>query len=149
MGGGTFDTAAVSLVDRRFELLATEGIARLGGNDFDALIAELALEAAGCTRADLTDNSWAHLLERCRLAKETLTPASRKLFVDVAELLPCGSVVIDVALLYEAAMPLVEQTVELMDRLFEELVYHGVDPGNSRELGAVYLVGGSDEKRQR
>ncbi|NLE88950.1 MAG: Hsp70 family protein [Myxococcales bacterium] len=143
MGGGTFDTAAVSLVDRRFELLASEGIARLGGNDFDALIADLTLEAAGVARPELSDNAWAHLLERCRLAKETLTPASRKLFVDVADLLPCGSVVIEAARLYDIATPLVEQTIELMDRLFGELVHHGVDPGNSRELGAVYLVGGS------
>jgi molecular chaperone DnaK (HSP70) len=143
MGGGTFDTAAVSLLERRFELLGAEGIARLGGNDFDALIAEQVLVAANAEREDLDENHWSHLLERCRLAKESLSAASRKLFVDVADLLPCGSVVLDVAPLYEAAAPLIEQTLSLMDRLFEELVFHGVDPGNSRELGAVYLVGGS------
>jgi hypothetical protein len=30
-----------------------------------------------------------------------------------------------------------------MDGLFEELRSHGIDPENARELGAVYLVGGS------
>ena len=143
MGGGTFDTAAVSLLDRRFELLGAEGIARLGGNDFDALIADLVFEATGCRRADLAEGHWPHLLERCRLAKESLVPTSRKLFIDVADLLPSGSVVIDVDPLYAAATPLIEPTIRLMDRLFEELVRHGVDPGNARELGAVYLVGGS------
>jgi molecular chaperone DnaK (HSP70) len=33
LGGGTFDTSAISLKGRLFELLATEGIARLGGDD--------------------------------------------------------------------------------------------------------------------
>jgi len=43
LGGGTFDTSAVSLEGRRFDLIASEGLARLGGDDFDALI----LDAAG------------------------------------------------------------------------------------------------------
>ncbi len=43
LGGGTFDTSAVSLADRRFELIATEGIGELGGEDFDEAILELTL----------------------------------------------------------------------------------------------------------
>ena len=35
LGGGTFDTSAVSLEHRRFELIASEGIGELGGDDFD------------------------------------------------------------------------------------------------------------------
>ena len=38
LGGGTFDTAAVSLEGRRFELIASEGVAQLGGDDFDEII---------------------------------------------------------------------------------------------------------------
>ncbi len=143
MGGGTFDTAAVSLLDRRFDLLGSEGITRLGGNDFDALIADFVLEEAGTTKEDIDDARYAHLLERCRLAKEALTPASRKLLVDVGEVLDCGSVVLDVGPIYEAAGPLIEETIDLIDRLFQELAAQGIDPDNARELGAVYLVGGS------
>jgi molecular chaperone DnaK (HSP70) len=143
MGGGTFDTAAVSLLDRRFDLLGAEGITRLGGNDFDALIAEFVLDEVGTSKEDLSEAGWVHLLERCRMAKEALTPSSRKLLVDVGEVLDCGSVVLDVGPIYEGAGPLIDETVVLIDRLFEELAAQGIDPDNQRELGAVYLVGGS------
>lgn len=146
LGGGTFDTAAVSLVDRRFDLIASEGIAKLGGNDFDELIAEFLLEDTGSTRNEIGERRYTHLLERCRHAKEQLTPASRKLLVDVAGILSGHShMVLDVGPIYEAAEPLVARTVAKVHELLGQLKDHGIDPENPRELGAVYLVGGSVE----
>ncbi len=143
LGGGTFDAATVSLDDRRFDLIGAEGIARLGGNDFDALIAEavLAHQRISCSR--LCDTRWNHLLERCRIAKETLGTSSRRLLVDVGGLAAEGVVVLDTAALYESAMPLIERTLATLARLFEQLATYGIDANSSRELGAVYLVGGS------
>ncbi len=143
LGGGTFDSSAVSLVGRRFDLLNSEGIAKLGGEDLDALVLELALEVAG--RSDeLTDIQRARALTICREAKETLTPSSRRLLVDLRELLgfeePC---VIDTQELYTRAQPLVDRTVELTARVFSSLTARGIDPENPRELGAIYLVGGA------
>ncbi len=143
MGGGTFDTAAVSLLDRRFDLLASEGITRLGGNDFDALVAQAVLDELGSTREELGERLWTRLLERCRLAKETLSTASRKLLVDLGGVCDVGSVVLDVGPIYEAAIPLIDRTTALLDEVFDGLRHHGIDPENARELGAVYLVGGS------
>ena len=143
LGGGTFDTAAVSLRDNRFELLATDGIARLGGDDFDELILEMALESAGAVDRDLSPSTRVRLLESCREIKERLTPNSRKLLVDLSPALPGGEATIEAATLFERARPLIDSTLEPMARVFERLRERGVDPEDSRQLGAVYLVGGA------
>jgi len=127
LGGGTFDTSAVSLEGRRFDLIATEGLATLGGDDFDALILEL---------ADVPPTP--RNLERAREAKEALRPASKKLHVE----LDGESIAIDVAKLYARAEPLVDRTIVQCDLLFERLRERGIDPDDPRELGGVYLVGG-------
>jgi molecular chaperone DnaK (HSP70) len=128
LGGGTFDTSAVSLEGRRFELIASEGLAQLGGDDFDALI----LEAAGVA-------SSAAALERAREAKEALRPTSRKLHLDLGTGEP---IALDTTALYARAQPLVERTVAQTERLFERLRERGIDPDNTKELGGLYLVGG-------
>jgi molecular chaperone DnaK (HSP70) len=143
LGGGTFDAAAVSLRDRRFDLLGSRGISRLGGNDFDEIIADLALQTLGAGARGLDPAKREHFLERCRLAKEGLTPASRKLLIDTHDLLDVDQVVLDTAAVYDAATPLIERTIATLDGLFDELRKHGIDPENARELGAIYLVGGS------
>lgn len=143
LGGGTFDTAAVSLVDRHFDLLGSEGIARLGGNNFDEVLADLVLQELGRTQVEIGERVYAHLLERCRLAKESLNPASRRVLVDVAELFPVDQVVVNTNDLYQRTTPLIEQTLEAVQSILGALVEHGIDPDNPREMGAVYLVGGS------
>src|SRR5580700_563042 len=45
LGGGTFDASLVELDARTHTVLATEGISTLGGDDFDRILAELALGA--------------------------------------------------------------------------------------------------------
>ncbi len=123
LGGGTFDTSAVSLEGWRFELIASEGLSHLGGDDFDALI----LDAAGLPHT-------AALLERAREAKETLRPTTKKLHLDDHS--------IDVAKLYERAQPLIDQTIAQTELLFDRLRARGIDPEDPRELGGLYLVGG-------
>lgn len=144
LGGGTFDTSAVSLVDRRFELLATEGIGRLGGDDFDERILELAEDALGRELGRNDAVLRARLLEACRDAKEALTTTSRKLVVDFASALPgVEAVTLDMQSVNDACEPLVERTLELLERILERVRDHGIDPSNPRELGGVYLVGGA------
>jgi molecular chaperone DnaK (HSP70) len=130
LGGGTFDTSAVSLEGRRFELIASEGLARLGGDDFDALI----LDAAGVPHT-------AHALERAREAKEALRATSRKLHLDLGPGLG-EPIALDTAGLYARAQPLVDRTVAQTELLFERLRERGIDPDSTKELGGLYLVGG-------
>ena len=135
LGGGTFDTSAISLEGRHFDLIATEGLARLGGDDFDAIIL-----AAACEAAKLPVMLDAANLERAREAKEALRPASRKLLVDLG---PAGTVQLDVADVYARCQPLIERTLAQTDVLFERLRARGIDPDDTRELGGLYLVGGA------
>jgi len=127
LGGGTFDASAVSLEGRRFDLIASEGLARLGGDDFDELI----VRAAG-------GEPTASALERAREAKETLKATTRRLVVEVGG----AAVTLDTAELYARAAPLVERTIAQTERLFERLRERGIDPDDPRELGGLYLVGG-------
>lgn len=127
LGGGTFDTSAVSLEGRRFDLIASEGLARLGGDDFD----ELLLEVAGVPAT-------AETLERAREAKETLRANTRKLLLELGD----REISIDVGELYAKAQPLIEQTLLQTEALFERLRERGIDPDDPRELGGVYVVGG-------
>jgi molecular chaperone HscA len=129
LGGGTFDSSAVSLEGRSFDLIASEGLARLGGDDFDELI----LAAAGVAPT-------AAALERAREAKETLRATSRKLHLDLGTGEP---IAIDTAELYARAQPLIDRTLAQTDALFQRLIEHGIDPDDPRELGGIYLVGGA------
>jgi molecular chaperone DnaK (HSP70) len=140
LGGGTFDSSAVSLQDREFSLLATEGIARLGGDDFDEVILALALDALGIPDQALSAGARSSALEACRIAKESVAPSSRKLHLELAEL---GSVSLDLASVTAGVEPLVDRTLARLARVLEALPEHGIDPNNPRELGALYLVGGA------
>lgn len=147
LGGGTFDTAAVSLEGRRFDLLTSEGIGRLGGVDFDAVILDLVLTSlrdAGVPAAALDELPTAAALELCRDAKEGLKASSRRLVVDPGPLLPeAPPAVLSTDAIYERCRPLVAQTLALVDRVFASLPGYGIDPEDPRQLGALYLVGGS------
>jgi molecular chaperone DnaK (HSP70) len=130
LGGGTFDTSAVTLEGRTFDLISSEGIARLGGDDFDEVILRAALTAAG--KPLVIDAAG---LERAREAKETLRPASKKLLVELPD---GGSVQLDVAAVYAECQPLIDTTLELTDQLLARL------PDNDpKALGGIYLVGGA------
>lgn len=135
LGGGTFDCSAVSLEGRRFDLIATEGLSRLGGDDFDEIILTAAQEQLGLAAA-----ADAASLERAREAKEGLRPASKKMLVDLGA---AGSAQLDVAKIYERCQPLIDRTLAQTDMLFLRLRDRGIDPDDPRELGGIYLVGGA------
>lgn len=142
LGGGTFDTAAVSLKENRFDLIGAEGVNWIGGDQFDEIIACHAAAAIGSSQADLDPKKWGKLLDAARVAKEALTPAAKKIFVDASDCLE-EELLLDLGPIFEQCSPLIDQTTARMDVLLDGLRSRGIDPENSRELGAVYLVGGS------
>lgn len=144
LGGGTFDAAALSLEDRRFDLLATEGIARLGGDDFDALLCSMTLEEAGIAPGALDPIAEQGVLDACREAKEALRPAVKKMLIELApHVEEPESVVLPTADVYERSAPLVSRSLDLLDQVFVRLAGKGIDPENQREFAGVYLVGGA------
>jgi molecular chaperone DnaK (HSP70) len=140
LGGGTFDASLVSLDEKVHHVIASEGIPTIGGDDFDHLLADLALEAAGVdlqARDEISAAAWFRLLEECRLKKETLNPNSRRLTIDLEQANPdWGSVQIQVAEFYEMARPLVEETIAAAEDLLSQ---------KDGEFEALYITGGGSE----
>lgn len=144
LGGGTFDTSAVSLAERRFELLHSEGIGQLGGDDFDEVILEYALELASIDGQSIGLSNRSRLLELCREAKESLTTSSRKLLIDLGRVLPQEfEILLEVDEIYRRCQPLIDRTLSLLEKVLGSLENYGIDPNNPRELGAIYMVGGA------
>jgi molecular chaperone DnaK (HSP70) len=141
LGGGTFDASVVGIAERRHDVLAHEGIARLGGDDFDEIILDLVLEEAGMDRTQMGRSAVARLLEECRERKEGLKANTKKMVVDLgAAVKGKGPVVLETAVVYDRCTSLIQSTLSVLRRLLERL---GETPEDSRTLAAVYLVGGS------
>ncbi len=123
LGGGTFDASLVFRDGGSHIVEATESIPTLGGDDFDDVLATLALEKAGLAseRDSLSQAEEFLLLEECREKKESLHPNTRRLMVDLDRVRPGWPVTpVPVADFYDQLSPLVEETLhataDLLDR---------------------------------
>ena len=134
LGGGTFDISLLRLTQGVFEVIATGGDAALGGDDFDAALAEWALTAA--VRVADSAHDRRAVLVAARATKEALTSAAEAT-------LSCGlsagalSVVVTRAQFEALAKPLVDKTLAAVKRVLRDAKL----PRD--EVQGVVLVGGS------
>jgi molecular chaperone DnaK (HSP70) len=136
LGGGTFDASLVEVGDRTHRPLATEGIATLGGDDFDEILAELA--TTGDERNGLSQAEHFRLLEECRVRKEALNPNTRRIVIDLDTVREgWGTVAVPAADYYERCRPLVEETLHVVEDLLEAQ--------GGAEIEALYVTGGGSE----
>ncbi|WP_298231349.1 Fe-S protein assembly chaperone HscA [uncultured Azohydromonas sp.] len=138
LGGGTFDISLLRLTKGVFEVVATGGDAALGGDDFDALLADWALAQSGreAVGAEFSAHDKRALLVSARAAKEALS--SEEQTVLRCEL---GDGVLEVpvtrAQFEEVSKPLVDRTLASVRRVLR-------DAKVSRdEVQGVVMVGGS------
>jgi molecular chaperone HscA len=134
LGGGTFDISLLRLTRGVFEVVATGGDAALGGDDFDAALADWALSQAG--RAVATPQARRALLVAARAAKEALTESPT---ATLAADMPDGPLRVAVTRAQFDALtrPLVERTLTAVKRVLR-------DGGVTRtDVQGVVLVGGS------
>ena len=118
LGGGTFDTSAVSLEGRRFELIASEGLAQLGGDDFDELILDAAGVAPTARHARARARGEGDAApDHAQAARSISGPASRSRSTS-----PSST---------RAAQPLIDRTIAQTDLLFERLRERGIDPDDA------------------
>jgi molecular chaperone DnaK (HSP70) len=134
LGGGTFDASLVEVAGTRHEVVGSVGVNRLGGDDFDQVLAGLALDAAGGIDPDGAERS--QLLEECREAKERLSPQSKRITVEVAG----RPVTVPVEEFYAAATPLVHASLDAMAPLVSALPDEVDSLGG--QVAGIYLVGG-------
>lgn len=125
LGGGTFDCTLMRIEEHEHHVEKTLGIAKLGGDDFDALLADMAQQKLGRP---------ADLLDAARSAKEQLKPQTRRMMIEAGE----EDVVIPVEDFYEAAAPLVEQTYEVLKPLIGDS-----ESLTDTDIAGIYLVGGA------
>jgi molecular chaperone DnaK (HSP70) len=140
LGGGTFDASLVELEDDTHTVVASTGLADVGGDDFDEILADLALETAGraAARESLSAAESFHLLEECRERKESLNPNTRRIVVDLERVREgWGEVTVGAAPFYERCRPLTERTADVVNEL---LAAH---PGQPIET--LYVTGGGSE----
>ena len=134
LGGGTFDASLLRMTGKTNEVVATNGVRRLGGDDFDAAILALVLEKAGAPDAPLKTRGL--VLEECVRAKESLTPASKRFLVDLSAL-DREPLVLPLDEVYEVCVPLALRTLEAVASLVEE------EKGVSwADVASLYVVGG-------
>jgi molecular chaperone DnaK (HSP70) len=143
LGGGTFDASIIGMKSRLYEVLTDEGVSRLGGDDFDEILLELALERAGVT-GEIPAAERFHLLEECRRQKESLHPNTRRLTIDLERSLPgAGEAVVPTDEYYERCGPLIEETIDAMELAVSRASRLGSFDWNV--VSALYLVGGSSD----
>jgi molecular chaperone DnaK (HSP70) len=137
MGGGTFDVSLVTLGESEHTVETSDGIPNLGGDDFDQILADLALEEAGHS-VSLSSAERHRLLEECREKKESLNPNTRKVTIDLERVRSrWPQVTIPVDTYYERCRPLIESTREVVENL---LSLHPNLP-----LDTLYVTGGGSE----
>jgi molecular chaperone DnaK (HSP70) len=148
LGGGTFDTSLVRMSGHHHEVLASSGIARLGGDDFDEVLARTALLQVDMDLDALPIVSRQALLTQCRDAKEHLHPNSRKIAVDLETPLgrfaPKPEVVVLTADYYAACQPWIERTVEAMVPVMTRFEEEAQAP-DIADIAGIYVVGGGSE----
>jgi molecular chaperone DnaK len=134
LGGGTFDASLLRMTGKTNEVVATNGVRRLGGDDFDEAILALVLERAGARGADAATR--ALVLEECVRAKESLSPNSRRFLVDLAAL-DREPLVLPVEDVNDACVPLLARTLEVVETLVDGAVGVTWD-----DIASLYVVGG-------
>jgi molecular chaperone DnaK (HSP70) len=140
LGGGTFDASLVDMEEDIHTVVDSVGLSDLGGDDFDEILAGLALETAGRAgeRETLSDAESFRLLEECRERKESLNPNTRRIVADLERVREgWGEVSVAVAPYYELCRPLVERTAEVVEEL---LAAHP-----DRSIETLYVTGGGSE----
>jgi molecular chaperone DnaK (HSP70) len=144
LGGGTFDTSVVGIAEHGHDVLAHEGIARLGGDDFDEIILNAVLEKIGLPSSDLDSSDMVRLLEECRERKEGLNSNTKKMVVDIGSVLQgMDPVVLETGAVYERCWPLIQKSLESVQALIGAPNSPGIVAEDPRSLAAIYLVGGS------
>ena len=156
LGGGTFDVSILELGDGVFEVLATNGDTRLGGDDFDeALLTFMADSFAKENGVDLRADKMAlqRLKEAAEKAKKELSSAQTTNvnlpFITVNENGPLHmNMDITRAKFEQLTAGLVERTVEPMKKAMADVKkvtgkepFKGINPDECVALGAAIQAG--------
>lgn len=138
LGGGTFDASLIEYGADTHTVVASEGLSAMGGDDFDVILAEMALEQVDARLAELSHGETFRLLEECRQKKEAIHPNTRKLVVDLGAVREeWKETVIPVSAFYERVKPSIELTLQAVEQLIARC--------GSSSIDCLYMTGGGSE----
>jgi molecular chaperone DnaK len=151
LGGGTFDASVLRLDEQGGEVVGSAGVSQLGGDDFDRVICQLALEKIGLDGNAVPPLFREMLLDECRVQKEAVNPSTRKLVIDLGPALAAApelgagreipeTVLLPTDSVYAACGPLIEASLASMDDALRD-AHDGAGVDES-ELAGAYVVGG-------
>ncbi|MEY4548486.1 MAG: hypothetical protein RL685_4681 [Pseudomonadota bacterium] len=167
LGGGTFDVSLVDMQGQAHDVVASRGLGRLGGDDFDDILLDLALQKAGLERGELAPGTLVDLRQHCRELKESINPNTRKIHVELERhldpserklLKTCDSksadgkgVVVTIDTYDAACTPLLERTLELVRLTLSaapggEALSPASEDGDDSSVNGIaglYVVGGA------
>jgi len=134
LGGGTFDISLLRLSAGVFEVIATGGDSALGGDDFDAMLADWALQRSGLVASSPQDKR--ALLTAARAAKEKLSGTDH---ASLACPLSAGELNVRIARDEFIALtrPLVARTLAAVRKVLRDAKV------DKSEVKGVVMVGGS------
>lgn len=138
LGGGTFDVTAIKVDGDDIQVLGSEGVARLGGKDFDQKITELIakkFEERFGRSFDSADIGWGS--DRAEEVKKSLSQVEEKKVRIVGSDIPPTTFVVTRAEFEQAISGLVAQTELQVESLLSETNL-SID-----EIQEVFLAGGS------
>jgi hypothetical protein len=167
LGGGTFDVSVVDMQGRAHDVVASRGLSRLGGDDFDDVLVGLALAHAGQSAERLGPRAAIELAQHCRELKEAINPNTRKIHVELGRVLTPGErkrlgiaeghvEVVTVEAFEAACAPLLERTLELVQGTLgtsgmtngsgadgDGTETEGAEADPTRDIAGLYVVGGA------
>ena len=146
LGGGTFDAALVQIAGGDFRVVASVGVERLGGDDFDEILARRFAHAFGVAFDELPPFPRSLLLMRARQIKESISSGAGRWLTLAAEDagLNGGIAQVPVSEYFTDLAVLLEPALEKLRGLIggEEAREAGI---TAETLVGIYLVGGSSK----
>ncbi len=137
LGGGTFDLSILQMKEGLFEVIATAGDTRLGGDDIDQAIAEWARHEIGIS--ELSPAQYTRILEASRQAKEALSASEeQRILLPFFQQQESFEITLTRETFHQLLTPLIERTRVICQRAFAEADAKGVN-----EIEHLILVGGS------
>lgn len=145
LGGGTFDVSILELGDGVFEVLATNGNTKLGGDDFDEILLNFIADSFGKEHGiDLRKDKMAHqrLKEAAEKAKKELSSAqSTNVNLPFITVTSEGPLNLDMTI---TRAKFDQLTAELVEKTIEPMKKAMADAGvTNADIEKVILVGGS------
>ena len=139
LGGGTFDISILRLTQGVFEVISTGGDSALGGDDYDDVLADWALQKLGLQATTPTDKTAVRIAARA--CKEALTASDKALFVATLGGKE-SQLEVSRAEFYAATSALTQRTLSAVRRALRDAQI------DREEVQGVVMVGGSTRMLQ-